>query len=107
MSVADPGFCRGGGSNPQGEGSNVLFGQKIPENCLKMKEFGPGGARAPGTPLDPPMHVFSSGMSAAPISDDKKKWVAWSPMRPFTLDDKKIDNVVVVKCEWALRFLTL
>ena len=41
-------------------------------------------------------------MGAAPISDNKKKWVAWSPMGPFALEDKK-NSVVVVKCEWALR----
>ena len=51
-SVADPGFPRGGGANPQGWGTNLLFGQKFPENCMKMKEFGPRrGARVPGTPL--------------------------------------------------------
>ena len=42
-SVADPGFPRGGGANPQGGGTNLLFGKKFPENCMKMKEFGPGG----------------------------------------------------------------
>ena len=53
--MADPGFPRGGGANPQGEGANLLFGQKIPKNYMKMKEFGPGG-RVPGAPpLDPPM----------------------------------------------------
>ena len=45
--VADPGFPRGGGTNPHGGGANLLFGPKYPENCMKMKEFGPraGGAR--------------------------------------------------------------
>ena len=29
-------------------------------------------------------------MGAAPISDDKQKWVAWLPMRLFALGDKKV-----------------
>ena len=50
--MADLGFPRGGGVNPQGGSANLLFGQKFPENCMKMKEFGPkGGAHVPGTPL--------------------------------------------------------
>ena len=55
ITVADPGFPRRGGANPQGRDANVLFGQKIPENCMKMKEFGPRGGGVPGAPLDPPM----------------------------------------------------
>ena len=51
LSVADPGFPRGWGTNPQGGGANLLFGQKFPENCMKMKEFVPGGARPWGPPL--------------------------------------------------------
>ena len=43
-SVADPEFPRGGGANPQGGGAYLLFAPKIPKNCMKMKEFGPGGA---------------------------------------------------------------
>ena len=51
-SVADPGFPRGGGANPQSGGANLLLGQKFPENCMKMKEFGPrGGVRVPCAPL--------------------------------------------------------
>ena len=41
--MADPGFPRGGGANLQGGGTHLLFGQKFPENCMKMKEFGPRG----------------------------------------------------------------
>ena len=42
--VADPGFPRwGGGANFQGVDTNLLFNQIFPENCMKMKEFGPGG----------------------------------------------------------------
>ena len=56
-SVADPGFPRGGGANPQGGGANLLFGQKFPENGMKMKEFGLRGGVRPWRPppLDPPM----------------------------------------------------
>ena len=55
--VADPGFPRGGGANPQGGGTNLLFGCKFPENCMKMKDFGPRGAghASLAPPLDPPM----------------------------------------------------
>ena len=36
----------------------LLFGQKIPENCMKMKEFGPRGGLASLTPsLDPSMEI--------------------------------------------------
>ena len=38
---------------------------------------------------------MSSEIGGATISDDKKKWVAWLPMRPFTIE-------VVVKGERAL-----
>ena len=54
--VTDPEFPRGGGANPQGRGANLLFDQKCPENCMKMKEFGPGGGcRSLVSPLDPSM----------------------------------------------------
>ena len=50
--VADPGFARGGGAKPQRGGTNLLFGQKCPKNCMKIKEFGPrGGVQIPGAPL--------------------------------------------------------
>ena len=49
--MVDPGFPRGEGANLQGGGANLLFGQKFPENCMKIKEFGPGGERVPGCPL--------------------------------------------------------
>ena len=31
------------GANFQGGGANLLFGPIFTENCMKMKEFGPGG----------------------------------------------------------------
>ena len=46
--VADPGFPREGGANPQGGGANLLFGQKFPENCMKWKNLDPEGGRIPG-----------------------------------------------------------
>ena len=57
--MADPGFPRRGGANPQGGGANLLFCPNFPENCMKMKEFGPrgGGARPWRPPLDPPMTI--------------------------------------------------
>ena len=39
---------------------DLLFCQFLAENCLKMKEFGPQGARVPGAPLDPPMNLIHS-----------------------------------------------
>ena len=48
--VADPGFPRGGGANPQGGDANQIFGQKFPENCMRTH---------PGAPLDPPMEAVS------------------------------------------------
>ena len=42
----------GGAPTPK---SAIIF-HFFPENCMKMKEFGPpGGGRVPGPPLDPPM----------------------------------------------------
>ena len=45
--MADPGFSPGGAPTPK---SAIIF-QFFAENCMKMKEFGPGGARVPGAPL--------------------------------------------------------
>ena len=36
-------YLDGGGANFQGGDANLLFGQIFTENCMKMKEFGPGG----------------------------------------------------------------
>ena len=39
-----------------------LFCKFLEENCMKMKEFGPGGV--PGTPLDPAMfHIMLTNIS--------------------------------------------
>ena len=54
LPVADPEFTRGGVANPQRGGANLLFGQKFPRNCMKMKKFGPrGGDARPWRPLPP------------------------------------------------------
>ena len=45
-------FSQGGAPTPK---IAIIF-QIFAKNCMKMKEFGPpGGARAPGAPLDLPM----------------------------------------------------
>ena len=50
ITVADPGFPRGGGANRKGGGGNLLFCQICSKNCMKMKKIGLRGAR----PLRPP-----------------------------------------------------
>ena len=44
MAVADPGFPRGGGTNPRGRGAPTYDFAKFPQ---KLKEFGPGGGGPP------------------------------------------------------------
>ena len=58
LAVADPGFPQGGGANPGGRGGcqhTIL--PKFPKNCMKLKEFGPGGegARPKFYYVDPPL----------------------------------------------------
>ena len=43
--MADPGFPRGGGTNPKG-GVPTYYLAIFPENCMKMKKFWAGGGRA-------------------------------------------------------------
>ena len=45
MSVADPGFPRGGGANPKGGGRQPIISPIFPENCMKMKKFWARGGR--------------------------------------------------------------
>ena len=49
IAVADPGFSRGGGGRqlPKWVGLSIIFA----ENCMKMKESGPGGGAHPWRPL--------------------------------------------------------
>ena len=47
LSVADPGFPRGGGANSPGGRQHIIW-PNFPKNCMKLIEFGPpegGGAR--------------------------------------------------------------
>ena len=44
ISVADPGFPRGGCGNCKGGDANLLFLPIFPQNCMKLKKFGPGGS---------------------------------------------------------------
>ena len=63
-SVADPGFHQGGGANSPGGWRQHTILPNFPKNCMKLKEFGPQGARVPcAPPLDPPLQlvVFDSG----------------------------------------------
>ena len=57
--VTDPGFSRRGrgGAKPWIWGKSLLFGKIFAENCMEIKEIGPGeGCTSLGTPpLDPPM----------------------------------------------------
>ena len=46
----------GGCANSQNGCANLLFCNFFAENCMKMKEFGPGVGRVPGAPLDPPLN---------------------------------------------------
>ena len=61
MSVADPGFPRGGGTQLPGRRKHTIL-PNFPKNCMKLKEFGPrgGGARPLRTHLDPPLHVMKA-----------------------------------------------
>ena len=50
--VADPGFPRVGGANsPGGGGRQHTILPNFPKNSMKLKEFGPRGARVPRAPL--------------------------------------------------------
>ena len=40
--MADPGFPRGGGAKSRGWRQYTIL-PKFPKNCMKLKEFGPGG----------------------------------------------------------------
>ena len=53
ITVADPGFSPGGAPTPK---STIVF-QFFAENCMKMKEFGPGGRASLAPSFDPPMNL--------------------------------------------------
>ena len=54
--VADSGFLRRGGTNPQNWDARLLFWPIFPENCTKLKEI--GGLLWRPLPWDPPMYIF-------------------------------------------------
>ena len=53
--VADLGFPREGGTNSPGGHQHMIL-PKFPKNCMKLKEFGRGGARPKFYYVDPPLH---------------------------------------------------
>ena len=59
LPVADPGFPRGGAPTLGGGGGGAPTQHTIlpnfPQNCMKLKEFGPGGARPKFYYEDPPL----------------------------------------------------
>ena len=57
--MADLGFRRGGGANSPG-GRQHTISPKYPKNCMKLKEFGPGGAHPKFYYVDPPCYIHRS-----------------------------------------------
>ena len=51
MSTGGSNISQGRGRQPQGGGSNLLFGEKFPEMYKNEKNLDPEGARVPGAPL--------------------------------------------------------
>ena len=58
--VGDSGFPTRRGRQPLrwGMGTNLLFGQIYPKNCMKMKEFDPEGGASLTPSLDPSMETI-------------------------------------------------
>ena len=66
--MADPGFPRGGGANPEGGGGNLFLWSIFPKNYMKMIKIGPrGGAVLVSPPPDPPMNPSSIKAGDAPF----------------------------------------
>ena len=64
--VTDPGFHMGAGQL-----ANVQF---FPQNCMKLKEFGPGARIPDALPLDPPMQpAFMASQSTIHRSPSSPK----------------------------------
>ena len=57
LSVADPGFPRGGAPTPRGEGINILFDQFSPKLRENEKKIGPEGDTFIAPPLDAPLFM--------------------------------------------------
>ena len=87
MKVISDGFRNSqvGGANLQGGGPSLLFGQKIPESFMKMKEIGPGGET-----LLLPRSANGSGRSR--ISQRSRQPIIW-PIFP--------ENWMKMKKYWA------
>ena len=51
--VADPGFPRRGGGTLRGGRQHTIF-SNFPQNCIKLKEFGPPVGMRDACPIDPP-----------------------------------------------------
>ena len=83
--MADPGFSPGGAPTPK---SAIIF-QFFTENCMKMKEFGPGGASL-APPFDPPMtYVQLAILHSAPFIGGSRGGVRDAhppPGRPNSFD---------------------
>ena len=61
LSVADPGFPRGGGANPKGEAPTyylAIFSRKLHENEEILGQR--GGTHPSRPPLDPPLFMNSN-----------------------------------------------
>ena len=73
--MADPAFPRDEGTKPPGEGGRrqhtIL--PKFPKNCMKLKEFGPGGV--PHAPLDPPLICDSQWRIKDSPEEDTNSWI--------------------------------
>ena len=56
--VADPGFPRRGGALSRGGRQHTIF-SNFPQNCIKLKEFGPPVGMRDACPIDPsPIKTF-------------------------------------------------
>ena len=66
--VADPGFPRGGGANSPGGRQHMIL-PNFPKNCMKLKEFGPGGAHPKFYYVDPPPWCASYHNSSVQFND--------------------------------------
>ena len=66
--MADPGFPPGGAPTPQGGRQHTIL-PKFPKNCMKLKEFGPGGGGAHPKfyYVDPPLLFQPSYIGTFPV----------------------------------------
>ena len=69
--VADPGFPRGGGAKSPGGRQHTIL-PNFPKNCMKLKEFGPGGVRPKFYYVDPPLFPFDFIISDNKAEEEQK-----------------------------------